>query len=145
MTDDPGVARTLRAASDVFVPADDPMPGAPDVEADRFIAHYLDANAPGRAAAVAAALDARATRLAGAEVRFADATADERAAVVASFDEDESAELRQIPFLIGMLTLGAIYGSWTGEDATGALVREPIGWRITRFDGPSRGRARLLT
>ena len=139
-------ARTLRAAADVFVPSppDDALPGASEVEADRFIAHYLDAILPGLSATVAQLLDERASRLSGAAVAFADATADERTAVIASFDDDEVAELRQLPQLLGMLTLGAVYGSWTGEDASGALVREPLGWQITGFDGPSRGRRTRL-
>lgn len=141
------VARTLRAAADVFVPSppDDPTPGAADVEADRFIAHYLESILPGLAEQVALVLDDRATRLAGATVRFADATADERAAVLDSFDRDESIELRQVPQLLGSLTLGAVYGAWTGQDAAGALVRQPLGWRLTGFGGPSRGRPNLLS
>lgn len=147
MTGEPDVARTLRAVADVFVPStsEDPVPGAADIEADRFIAHYLESILPGLSATIAGLLDERATRLAGAAVRFADATADERAAVVASFDADDVAELRQIPQLLGMLTLGGVYGAWTGQDETGALARAPLGWRVTGFDGPSRGRRSLLT
>lgn len=140
----PDAARTLRAAAEVFVPGPphDPTPGAADVEADRFIAHYLDFVLPGLAAGVPELLDGLARERTGRA--FADATLEERAAVLDALEGHEIEQLRELPALIGLLTVAAVYGEWTGQDADGALVREPLGWRLAGFDGPVRARPHLM-
>ena len=140
------VAGTLRAAADVFLPSppEDPTPGGTDIGADRFIEHYLESILPGLAEQIAGLLDVRAAELACADLAFAAATRSEREAVLDSFDGDEVAELRSLPQLLAMLTLGAMYGAWTGQDADGTLVREPVGWELTGTSGPNRGRRELL-
>ena len=131
---DAGAARTLRAAAEVFVPSDETF-GAADIEADRFIAHYLDFVMPGLAELIPSILD-EAT---GGS--FADAEPAERARVLATFDEHPEPMLRDLPRLLALLTLGAVYGAWSGQDEAGELVRDVLGWRATGFDGPSRGRS----
>lgn len=142
---DADAARTLRAAAAVYVPGppDDDTAGAAEIEADRFIAHYLDYLLPGLAAHVPSLLD-QATEIIGEETGFADASLEERRRALASFATHEIPQLRELPRIIATLTLGAVYGAWTGQDADGRVIRAPIGWQQTGYDGPSRGRRRLL-
>lgn len=141
---DSTAAETLRAAAEVFVPGPphDPTPGAAQVEADRFIEHYLDSLVPGSATGVTGLLDELAAHFGGA--RFAALSIDERGVVLDRLAEHDVPALREIPTLLGMLTVAAVYGEWTGLDAAGSLVREPLGWSMTGFAGPSRGRPGLL-
>jgi hypothetical protein len=135
----------LRAAAEVFVPSppDDSAPGAADIQADLFIAHYLEFLMPGLEQGVPDLLNELAgTHFSGKA--FADLTLAERARVFDLLSEHEVDQLREIPTLIGLLTLAAVYGEWTGQDAEGNLVRRPLGWQFTGFDGPSRGRLNLL-
>lgn len=142
MTD---VAETLRAAAEVFVPGPphDPTPGAPDVEAERFVAHYLEYLLPGLAAAAASLLDTiAAERFEGSP--FAALGLEERTVVLDALGTHDVEQLRELPALLGLLSVAAVYGEWTGTDEAGALVRTPLGWELTGFDGPSRGRTHLL-
>jgi hypothetical protein len=136
---------TLRAAAEVFVPGtpDDPTPGAADVGAERFIAHYLDFVLPGLADGVPALLDGTAAAMFDGR-RFAALAVGERARVLDAVSEHEVAELREIPALLGLLTVAAVYGEWTGTNDDGALVRQPLGWALTGSDGPVRARPRLM-
>lgn len=141
----PEAAETLRAAAEVFVPGPphDPTPGAADVAAELFISHYLDYLVPGLAAGVPSLLD----QLAGEHFdgrRFVELDLEQRALVLELLGEHSVEQLRELPVLIGALAVAAVYGEWTGQDADGNLVRAPIGWRMTGFDGPSRGRPGLL-
>jgi hypothetical protein len=142
---EPDAARTLRAAADVFVPGspDDPTPGASDVSAELFVEHYLDFMVPGLASGLPALLDGLAAeRFGGA--RFADLTRGDREVVFDMLAQHEVEQLRDVPGLLGLLSIAAIYGEWTGQDADGRVVRTPVGWKLTGFDGPSRGRPELL-
>ncbi|MFA5889701.1 MAG: gluconate 2-dehydrogenase subunit 3 family protein [Actinomycetota bacterium] len=138
--DDSPAARTIRAATEVFVPGpdDDPSPGAAGVEADRFVSHYLSS-----AESVAATLDTIAASVfAGRD--FCELDLGERARVLDELASADSAESREIPELLGLLSVAAVYGEWTGQDADGRVVRSSLGWQMTGFDGPSRARSRLL-
>jgi len=138
-------ARTLRAAAEVFVPGPphDATPGAADVEAERFIVHYLDYMIPGLSAGVPDLLDGLAAERFG-DTPFADLGLDERRAVLAALESHEVEQLRELPTVIGLLAIAAVYSEWTGQDAQGGLTRRPLGWRLSGFDGPSRGRRGLL-
>ena len=142
---DEGAARTLRAAAEVFVPgsATDSSPGAPDVHAELFLSHYLDFMLPGLASGVPVLLDGLASDLHEGRA-FADLTIDEREGVLDELTRHDVEQLREIPAFLGLLAMGSVYGEWTGQDADGAVVRASLGWKLTGFDGPSRGRARLL-
>ncbi|MFN2614778.1 MAG: gluconate 2-dehydrogenase subunit 3 family protein [Actinomycetota bacterium] len=141
---DPAAATTLRAAAEVFVPGspDGETIGAPDIEAERFLEHYLDYVLPGLAVAVTQLLDATATERFGRS--FAVLSLDERTTVLDAIGEHDVEKLREIPALLGLLSVAAVYGEWTGLDGEGALVRAPVGWDMTGFPGPSRGRDHLL-
>lgn len=138
---DARTAATLRAVAEVFVPGPphDDTPGAPDVAAERFLAHYLDFLLPGLVAALAELLDARA-----GDSSFSELALDERGAILATLAEDESPQLRELVSVLAALSIAAVYGEWTGQDPDGSLARAPLGWTITGFDGPSRGRIDLL-
>lgn len=134
-------AAALRAAAEVFVPGPphDPTPGAADIEADRFIAHYLEHLMPGLARAVTDLLDQAA-----GDRPFASLPLDERAAVLDRMTEHEVEQMRELPSVLGVLAVAAVYGEWTGQDAEGRLVRTPLGWELTGFAGPTRARPSLL-
>jgi hypothetical protein len=141
----PEAAETLCAVAEVFVPGPphDPTPGAADVEADRFLSHYLDFLLPGLASGLPNLLDG----LAGQHFdgrRFAALAVEEREAVLDRLAEHEVEQLRILPDLLGLLSIAAVYGEWTGQDADGNLVRTPLGWQLTGFEGPVRGRPKLL-
>jgi gluconate 2-dehydrogenase subunit 3-like protein len=140
-----GQALTLRAAAEVFVPGppDDPTAGAVEVRAELFISHYLEFILPGLAGAIPELLD----RLAADHHEgraFKDLTLEDREHVLDLMSNHEIEDLREIPSLLAFLTIAAIYGEWSGQDAEGNLIRPPIGWRYTGFEGPSRGRPGLL-
>jgi len=138
-------ARTLRAAAAVFVPGapHDASPGAADVEADRFLAHYLDLIQPGLGEGAAALLDevARA-RFQGRA--FASLEVAERVQVLDSIEHHDVEQLRELPSVLGFLAIAAVYGEWTGQDERGRVVRRPLGWDLTGFGGPGRGFRHLL-
>jgi hypothetical protein len=138
-------ARTLRAAAEVFVPGPphDDTPGAADVEAERFIVHYLDYLIPGLSAGVPDLLDGLAAERFG-DTRFADLGLDQRRLVLEALESHEVEQLRELPTVIGLLAIAAVYGEWTGQDVEGNLTRRPLGWSFAGFDGPSRGRRGLL-
>lgn len=136
---------TLRAAAEVFVPGPpyDPTPGAADLQAERFIADYLDYLLPGLAKAVADLLDMMAAeRFGGA--RFEGLRLSEREIVLESLEQHQDEQVRQLPELLGVLTVAAAYGEWTGIDAHGRLARTPWGWHQTRWGGPARERPRWM-
>jgi len=141
----PAVAATLRAAAEVFVPGSDAdeTPGAPDVAAELFIAHYLEFMLPGLAAGVPSLLDETAGAMFDGR-RFRALTLAEREAVLDTIAGHEVEQLRDIPTALGILTVGAVYGEWTGQDAEGLLIRTPLGWQLARFDGPQRARPRMM-
>jgi hypothetical protein len=138
---DAHAAATLRAAAEVFVPGPphDDTPGAADVSAELFVEHYLEFLLPGLASAVPQLLDDRSGGRA-----FKDLPIDERGAVLAALAEDPIPQLRELSAVLGALSVAAVYGEWTGQDADGTVVRAPLGWEMTGFAGPSRGRAHLL-
>lgn len=138
-------AATLRAAAEVFVPGPphDATPGAPDVSAERFIAHYLDLAMPGLAAGVPVLLDQLAASMFGGPP-FRDLGIDERAKVLDALSEHEVEQLRELPVVLGLLTVGAVYGEWTGTNEAGELIGTPLGWALTGFAGPVRARPDLL-
>jgi len=138
---DDHAAATLRAAAEVFVPGPphDATPGAADVAAELFIGHYLDFLLPGLTAALPQLLD----DLSGGRA-FASLPLDERGAVLDRLSEHEVPQVRDLPTLLGALSVAAVYGEWTGQDADGRVTRTPIGWGLTGFEGPSRGRPGLL-
>ncbi|TMK82200.1 MAG: gluconate 2-dehydrogenase subunit 3 family protein [Actinobacteria bacterium] len=138
-------ALTIRAAAEVFVPGSphDPTPGAADVHAELFISHYLDFLIPGLATGLpdllnelsAATFDGRT---------FVDLSPDERLTILDQLSTHDVEQLRELPLVLGLLSIASVYGEWTGQDAEGALTRRPLGWQLTGFDGPSRGRRKLL-
>ena len=138
--EDSRAARTIRAAAEVFVPGppEDPSAGAASVEADRFVSHYL-----ATPESVAGALNAAAALMFDGR-EFWELDLGERARVLDELASAEDAEKREIPTLLGLLSVAAVYGEWTGQDAEGSLTRSPLGWQRTGFGGPSRARTRLL-
>lgn len=145
MSDAERARATLRAAAEVVVPGlvDDPTPGAGDVEAERFVAHYLAYLIPGLDEGVVTLLDGIASERFGGRA-FVACSLEERREALEALEAHEVEALRDLPSLIGALAVAAVYGEWTGLDADGRLARRPIGWDLTGFDGPSRGRGRLL-
>jgi hypothetical protein len=139
------VDRTLRAVSETIIPGPpvDPSFGAPEIEAERFLAHYLETVLPGLADAVATLLDQMAAERAP-ETAFADLSAEARAAVIQALASHEVADLRDLGDLLVVLSLAAVYGEWSGLDSNGELSRVPLGWELTGWPGPSEGERTLL-
>jgi hypothetical protein len=138
-------ALTLRAAAEVFVPGPphDPTPGAADVHAELFISHYLDFLIPGLAQGLPDLLnELSATTFEGRS--FIDLSLEERTQIFDLLSVHDVEQLRELPLVIGVLSMAAVYGEWTGQDAEGALTRRPLGWQLAGFDGPTRGRRKLL-
>jgi hypothetical protein len=142
---DAHAADTLRAAAEVFVPGPphDATLGAADLSADLFVSHYLDIALPGLAQAVCDLLDASARARFDARP-FIELDLHERETILDEIATHEVEQLREVPQLLGLLSIAAIYGEWTGQDGDGELVRTPLGWELTGFEGPSRGRIDLL-
>lgn len=138
-------AQTLRAAAEVFVPGapDDLTLGAPDIAAELFLSHYLDFLLPGLAAGVPSLLDGLAAERHAGKA-FASCTRLEREEILDELSAHDVEQLREIPALLGLLSVAAVYGEWSGQDADGAVVRPPLGWQLTGFDGPSRGRPNVM-
>ena len=138
-------ALTLRAAAEVFVPGHphDPSPGAADVHAELFISHYLDFLIPGLAQGLPDLLnELSGTTFDGRS--FVDLSLEERTEIFDLLSAHDVEQLRELPLVLGVLSIASVYGEWTGQDADGALTRRPLGWQLTGFDGPSRGRRKLL-
>jgi len=138
-------AAILRAAAEVFVPGGehDATPGAGDVAGELFIAHYLDFVMPGLAAGVPSLLTETAAQLFDGRA-FVALTMREREQVLDALATHEVEQLREIPQALGILAVAAVYGEWSGQDAGGAMVRTPLGWQLTGFDGPVRARPELM-
>lgn len=120
----------------------DPTPGAPDVAAELFLAHYLDLLLPGLASGVPSLLDEIARERFGAAFAALELTGREE--VLDALAVHEVEQLREIPLALGILAVAAVYGEWTGQDAQGTMVRTPLGWRLARFQGPVRAREHLM-
>lgn len=127
----PDAAATLRAFCEAIVPGldADPTPGAPEVAAERFVAHYLG---EARVAALVTMLD----EAAGAR-RFVELEAAARTTLVGRLAERPNVRVATA------LTLAAVYGSWSGHDEQGVLAGRPLGWDLTGYAGPVRARAEL--
>lgn len=139
------VDRTLRAVAETIVPGSpaDPSFGAPEIEAERFLAHYLETLIPGLSEGVATVLDGMAAeRKEG--TAFADLGVEDRAAVLRALAAHELPDLRDLGDLLVVLSLAAVYGEWSGLDETGELTRVPLGWELTGWPGPSEGERSLL-
>src|SRR6185436_2715824 len=123
---------TLRALAETVVPGpphDDTL-GAADINAEGFIAHYLESVIPGLSEGVATILDGMATELREGSA-FADLSLDDRATVIQKLTQHEIPDIRDLGDLLLALTLGAVYGEWSGLDADGELTRAPLGWELT--------------
>ena len=135
----------LRALAEAVVPGpphDDSF-GASEIEAERFIAHYLDALIPGLADGVVTLLDGLAVEV-RPENAFVDLSLEERAWVLQRLTAHEVQDLRELGDLLMALSLAAVYGEWSGLDEHGALTREPLGWELTGWPGPAEGYPTLL-
>lgn len=141
----PASSATLRAAIEVFIPGPpyDPTEGAGALGAERFVADYLDYLVPGLSDGLPALLNQIAgERFEGKE--FVALRLSEREVVLESLEHHAVPQLRDLPELLAVLTIGACYGEWSGTDAAGALVSRPWGWEQTGFSGPARERPRLM-
>ena len=136
---------TLRALAETVVPGPphDESFGAAEIEAERFIAHYLDSLIPGLADGVVTILDGLAAER-RPDTAFASLSLDERAAVLRRLTSHEVQDLRELGDLLLALSLAAVYGEWSGLDEHGALTREPLGWELTGWPGPAEGYPALL-
>jgi hypothetical protein len=125
---------TLRAFCEIVCPglASDATPGAPDLAAERYVAHFLE---PGTRTLLADALD-------GGDQPFLELDAAARAERIERMRLD--AGLRRLVDGAAAATLLAVYGSWSGEPGTDALARVPLGWDLTGFPGPTRSRLDAL-
>ncbi|MGH2727965.1 MAG: gluconate 2-dehydrogenase subunit 3 family protein [Actinomycetota bacterium] len=139
------VDRTLRAVSETIIPGPpgDESFGAPEIEAERFLAHYLETLIPGLSEGVVTLLDGLAAEQVP-EKAFADLSIDERATVLQRLSQPEVADLRDLGDLLIVLSLAAVYGEWSGLDSGGELTRVPLGWDLTGWPGPSEGERTLL-
>jgi hypothetical protein len=137
--------QTLRALAEAVVPGpphDDSF-GAAEIEAERFIAHYLDALIPGLAEGVGTILDGLATEL-RPDSDFVALSLEDRAQVLQRLTQHEVQDLRELGDLLMALSLAAVYGEWSGLDEHGELTRVPLGWELTGWPGPSEGERSLL-
>jgi hypothetical protein len=139
------VDRTLRAVAETVVPGPpgDEAYGAPEIEAERFLAHYLETLIPGLSEGVVTLLDGLAAEQAS-EKTFADLRRDERATVLQRLSSHEMQDLRDLGDLLIVLSIAAVYGEWSGLDSDGELTRVPLGWELTGWPGPSEGERSLL-
>src|SRR5258708_32737198 len=122
-------AVTLRAAAEVFVPGPphDPTPGAADVHAELFISHYLDFLIPGLAQGLPDLLnELSATTYEGRS--FVDLSLEERTQVFDLLATHDVEQLRELPLVIGLLSMAARAAERSRPDAAGALTRRPPGW-----------------
>lgn len=136
---------TLRALAETVVPGPphDESFGAAEIQAERFIAHYLDSLIPGLADGVVTILDGLAAER-HPDTAFASLSMEERGAVLRRLTSHEVQDLRELGDLLLALSLAAVYGEWSGLDEHGALTREPLGWELTGWPGPAEGYPALL-
>ena len=139
------VVRTLRAVAETVVPGPprDEAFGAPEIEAELFLAHYLETLIPGLSEGVVTLLDGLAAE-AVPDKTFADLSLGERAGVLQRLASHEVDDLRELGDLLIVLSVAAVYGEWSGLDSNGELTRVPLGWELTGWPGPSEGERSLL-
>jgi hypothetical protein len=136
---------TLRAVAETVVPGpphDDTL-GAAEIEAERFIAHYLESLIPGLADGVATILDGLAAEV-RVDASFTSLSIDERTVVLQRLCKHDLPDLRDLGDLLLALSLASVYGEWSGLDADGELSRTPLGWELTGWPGPPEGYRALL-
>jgi hypothetical protein len=141
----PDPPRTLRALAEAVVPGPphDETLGAAEIEAERFIAHYLELVIPGLSEGVATMLDGLAAE-AQPGAAFADLDLAQRASVLERLTQHEVADLRELGDLLLALAVASVYGEWSGQDEQGELFRTPLGWELTGWPGPVDGVRSLL-
>lgn len=115
----------LRAFCESVCPglATDATAGAPDLAAERYVQHYL---APETIARIVEALDRGSSFVALDPEQRLERIDRARLDAGTRRDLDSAAAA----------TMLAVYGSWSGRDADGTLVRTPLGWQLTGFAGP---------
>jgi hypothetical protein len=104
--------------------AQDATAGAPDIAAERYVIHYLT---PPTLDRIIEALDR--------DTRFIDLKPSEQKDKVARLRFD--ANTRRDLDVAAALTLMAVYGTWSGRDEHGDLVRAPLGWQLASYSGPT--------
>ncbi|MCA1833993.1 MAG: gluconate 2-dehydrogenase subunit 3 family protein [Actinomycetota bacterium] len=141
----PSAGETLRALADTVVPGppDDPSPGAAAIEAEHFLVHYLEFVEPGLTERVCALLDRLASdrRI---DVGFASLARGDRESILREMAEHDLQERRDIASLLTALSIAAVYGEWSGQDAEGNVVRRPLGWELSGWTGPRPGVRSLM-
>jgi hypothetical protein len=139
------VDRTLRAVAETVVPGPpgDEAFGAPEIEAERFLAHYLETLIPGLSEGVVTIIDGMAAEKKEGST-FADLSLEDRASILEELASHEIADLRDLGDLLIVLSIAAVYGEWSGLDSEGELTRVPLGWELTGWPGPSEGERSLL-
>lgn len=120
------ISATLRAFCESVCPglASDATAGAPDIAAERYVEHYLSQTTLER---VMDALDR--------DGAFVSLNAVERSDRIDRLRLD--AGTRRDLDAAAAATFLAVYGSWSGRNVDGELVRAPLGWQLTGFGGPS--------
>jgi hypothetical protein len=136
---------TLRALAETVVPGPphDETLGAAEIEAERFIAHYLESVIPGLSEGVATILDGMATELREGNA-FVDLPIEERTYVLQKLCAHEVADLRDLGDLLFVLSMASVYSEWSGLDEYGELTRTPLGWELTGWPGPADGYTSLM-
>jgi hypothetical protein len=136
---------TLRALAEAIIPGVDvdETVGAAEVQAEAFIAHYLEFMQPGLTEALPVLLDGLAAE-ARPDTAFVDLPPDDRLGVLKMLGEHDVPELRDLADILVALTFAAFYGEWTGQDSDGALVARPVGWELVGYPGPVDGHPGLL-
>ena len=135
----------LRALTEAIIPGTDvdETIGAAEIQAETFVAHYLDFVQEGLTEALPLLLDDLAAQVQPGTT-FVSLSPADRLEVLRKLGEHEVAELRDLADILVALTLAAYYGEWTGQDASGAVVARPVGWELLGFPGPVDGHRRLL-
>jgi gluconate 2-dehydrogenase subunit 3-like protein len=136
---------TIRALASSIIPGVDvdETIGAAEIQAEAFIAHYLDFVQPGLADALPVLFDGLVAE-ARPDASFVDLEPAERLEILKRLGEHEVAELRDLADILVALTVAAFYGEWSGQDSDGALVARPVGWELVGFPGPVDGHPNLL-
>lgn len=136
---------TIRALAEAIIPGVDvdETIGAAEIQAESFIAHYLEFVQPGLTDALPVILDGLASED-RPDSLFVELDPAERLAVLRRLGEHEVAELRDLADLLLALTFAAFYGEWSGQDESGRLVERPVGWELVGFPGPVDGYPNLL-
>jgi hypothetical protein len=136
---------TLRALAETVVPGppNDETLGAAEIEAERFIIHYLESVIPGLSEGVATILDGMATELREGKA-YVELSLDERTYVLQKLCAHEVADLRDLGDLLFVLAMASVYSEWSGLDEHGELTRTPLGWELTGWPGPADGYTSLM-